>query len=819
MKLLLHIVFFCLAFLPFSVKSQLVTSGNQSPQALVQNVLVGSGVTVSNVNYTGSAQAIGQFNSTNANVGIQEGLIMTTGTIHNTQTAGERHGPHGPNDRVNAGIDNNRPGYSLLNSLSNGGGTFNAAVLEFDFVPYSDYVEFRYVFASEEYPEYVCTDFNDVFAFFISGPGIPGRQNIALIPGTNAPVAINTVNSGSVGSASGANSSNCDAAYGNWRNNNIYYRNNGTGNSSPQNSNPQFIQYDGMTTVLTASSNVICGETYHIIIAIADVGDGIYDSGIFLEANSFSSPVTVDVSYQLSSLSFDNDYTMAEGCTDATVTLTRYGEDLSSPMTVPISVTGSATPGTDYTDNIPSSVTFASGQSQVSFTISALADGIAEGLEDIIIEFGIPDPCGGNENYTITLAIDDVAPVLVTLDDEELECPGNEITLTPTVSGGGSGYNYQWSTGETTESISVQPSVTTSYTVTVTDNCLNQSASASNTVIVPNPPPIQLNVSDDVVDPCPYIEYTFSVEAIGGSGDYTYRWSDNFGEEYGTSNTQVVKPGVSTKYYILVEDKCGEQALDSVSVTITSPPLVPYVLGDTTICLGDSALLTAGATGGFGDYYYYWPHSGETTNQVWVSPRQTGRIQVIVSDDCQTFTVNDFAEVEVVQPVANFVISSGTLFEDLPIQFQNTTIGGSVYFWEFGDGQTSTQVHGSNTYDEPGNYLITLYAENDLGCRDSITKPITITPEFYIYVPNTITPNGSGRNDYFAASTINVVSLKVRIFNRWGEELFYSDDKRFQWDGTYNGQPVPDGVYVYKLEYTSINGDNEMIYGHVNVLR
>jgi gliding motility-associated-like protein len=114
---------------------------------------------------------------------------------------------------------------------------------------------------------------------------------------------------------------------------------------------------------------------------------------------------------------------------------------------------------------------------------------------------------------------------------------------------------------------------------------------------------------------------------------------------------------------------------------------------------------------------------------------------------------------------------------------------------------------------------VTLWVENEIGCRDSITKPLRILPEFYIYVPNTITPNGDGFNDWFEVSTINVIEFEIRIFNRWGEQLFYSNDKRFVWDATYNGQPVPDGVYVYKLSYVSINGDDETIVGHVNVLR
>ncbi len=160
--------------------AQLITTNNQSPQSLVQNVLTGPGVTVSNVNYQGAAIAIGTFNSTNANVGINSGVIITTGTVQNNG-----QGPHGPNNIGNAGMDNLAGSSPLLETQIPGStGTFNAATLSFDFVPYSDSVKFSYVFGSEEYHEFVDSDFNDIFAFFISGPGIVGMQNMAIVPGT-----------------------------------------------------------------------------------------------------------------------------------------------------------------------------------------------------------------------------------------------------------------------------------------------------------------------------------------------------------------------------------------------------------------------------------------------------------------------------------------------------------------------------------------------------------------------------------------------------------------------------------------------------------
>jgi gliding motility-associated-like protein len=344
-------------------------------------------------------------------------------------------------------------------------------------------------------------------------------------------------------------------------------------------------------------------------------------------------------------------------------------------------------------------------------------------------------------------------------------------------------------------------------------------ASANADIFVPTFDPITLNTSVDTSNPCPYIPYTFFVEANGGAGDYTYQWSDNQGNLLGNGKTQYVKPAVSTTYYIVVTDRCGESENDSVTVTITSPPLVADVLGDTTICFGDSALFTATATGGWGAHYFFWPATGDTTATIWVNPRHTETVTVNVEDDCHTFYVSAVGEVKVVRPIANFVVSSHTMYEDLPITFHNTTYGGTHYQWEFGDGNTSTLVNPNNTYDVPGTYYITLHAQNDIGCRDSITKPITIVPEFYVYIPNSFTPNGDGLNDFFAVSTVNVVDFEILIFDRWGELIFQSKDKRFQWDGKYNNEIIEDGVYVYKVHYTSVNGDDVHNIGHVSLLR
>ncbi len=241
------------------VRAQLAVDTNETPNQLVKTILSNS-IVAYNIKYTGEHGAIGYFDGTHSNIGLNNGVIMTTGRATNAI---------GPSNPGNKGINNGLPGDSALTAIS-GDSTYDACILEFDFVPYADTMSFDFVFGSEEYPEFTCCKVNDVFAFFISGPGIVGEKNIALVPKTAIPISINTLNgncfvtSSCGGACCGSNSS--------------YYIDNTAGPT---------VQYAGFTTVMKAISAVKCGQQYHIRIAIADAGDHYFDSGVFLGGGSF----------------------------------------------------------------------------------------------------------------------------------------------------------------------------------------------------------------------------------------------------------------------------------------------------------------------------------------------------------------------------------------------------------------------------------------------------------------------------------------------------------------------------------------------------
>jgi gliding motility-associated-like protein len=788
------ILFLLLSAIPSVALTQLVTGTNTSPSGLVQNVLLGQGVTVSNIMYNGSPTAIGTFSATGTNLGINQGVVMTTGTVINNG-----NGPHGPNNQAGAGVDNNVGGSTLLTGLVTGAQTFNAAILEFDFVPFSDTVRFKYVFGSDEYPEFAPPNnlgYNDVFGFFISGPGISGIQNIARLPNNGSIVSINNVNAIT---------------------NSQFFNYNGDGNTGPYNSNASYIQYDGFTDVLTAMSKVQCGKTYHLIIAVADVGDGQWDSGIFLEANSLSSKNPITIKYDLSAKLFSNPDWMAEGCVKAKVEISRE-INTNEAITIPISLSGTAKNGIDYS-GVPTSITLEPGEKNKEFIINVLKDNEPEELETLTLEFSLKDPCGNIVPYYIPLFIEDIDPLSVKINNKEVNCLGDELTLTTEVIGGLPPYVFLWNTYETANSIKVSPSLTANYWVKVNDACSGISAFDTVLVEIPKYVPLTVLASSDVIEICPFKTKKLDSKASGGTGKYSYQWFES-GQVVGIADSLIVNPGMSTTYVLRVTDNCGKIAFDTVNYTVTSPPLIVEPSPNVEICPGDSTFISVSASGGYGNYNFDWVHSEDTTSGIWVRPDRTTTYNVQVSDACQTFSVPAFVVVKIVKPEADFIPISQNLTEDLPITFYNLTTNAYSYDWYFSDGGRSSLVNPTHTFDTAGTYFITLIAEGLNGCLDTVIKPITILKEYYIYIPNAFIPiYGNRYNSHFSGSFIGVKWIKMEVFDRWGERVYYTEDLNFKWDGNYQNNPVQPGVYVWKLTFKSNRGMEEFLTGHVSVLR
>lgn len=244
---------------------------------MVNNILLGSGVVVGDVKFSGARYSIGIYEDSLNEIGMRDGILLTSGSAQLVQ---------GPNNSPRTGWASNTAGDKELDAIARGA-TYDAAVLEFDFVTASENLVFEYVFASEEYLEYVGSKFNDVFAFFVEGPGLK-KTNIAKLPDGVTPITVNTVNNelNSQYYRDNVYINTTDPFVWDVRNRKVVENKHYMKEEIPPKYN---IQFDGFTAVLEARCRVIPGEVYHIKLAIADVGDGILDSGVILKGGSFRS--------------------------------------------------------------------------------------------------------------------------------------------------------------------------------------------------------------------------------------------------------------------------------------------------------------------------------------------------------------------------------------------------------------------------------------------------------------------------------------------------------------------------------------------------
>lgn len=763
--------------------SQLTTEvGVLTPEELVNNILLGGGITATNVVYTGSPNAIGRFNSVNTNLSLNSGIIMNTGTVQIGP-----NGPQGPNNGGALGSDNNAAGDPLLAAIS-GQASFNASKLEFDFIPMSDSIQFNFVFASEEYPEFVGS-INDAFGFFISGPSPLGGnfvdQNIALIPGTNLPITINSLNPGSNGE---------------------FYVNNSGG---------QTIQYDGFTLPLTAKSPVICGQVYHIILVISDMSDALYDSAVFLEEGSFTSTSPVTISSQFSFQGTDNDSTLYEGCSQVDFNITRT-DSIDIQQSFNLDVTSTATLGVDCS-NIPSSITFQPGETTATITVSAFSDFITENEEWFQVAITTSNSCGIEFTDSVRIYIGDVDSLDVNTNQVEIICPGDTIEISSIISGGRVGYNYLWDNGGTTASTLVWPTSDTTFYISVTDTCGNTDMD-SLIINFNHPEPVSVVVLNDTTHQCPGVEKTLtSIAQNGYDAQYSFVWNNT-----STEDNITVQPIETTTYYATVQDACGFIATDSVTIIVDEPTLSSSITADTTICLGDSINLFVSGIGGVGnDYEYLWS-TGSTDSSIIAHPNNLSTYSVQIMDGCNYFKAFDTVQVSTIEVVANFLTTGGPFESGDPIYLTNTSINGESYLWTFDENNTSTEENPEWSYENDGLYQVHLVATNDeFGCTDSISRPIKVNPEYAFYAPNSFTPDGNEFNQTWKIQTVGIqdMSYKLLIFNRWGEIVWESRDPNIGWDGTYKGRSLPVGVYVYKIELINLKNETKTYTGHINLLK
>lgn len=435
---------------------QLESTPDSDIETLVLDKFIKQGACteISNIRVIGEIASIGSFTNGSTSIGLSEGISFTTGTLQGIE------GPNNSSRTTGSGSGPSDAPY--LSRVIRGLPFFDVTGIEFDFVPTGDFASFRYVFASEEYCEFVGSQFNDVFGFFVSGPGINGPGfdnsiNVATI-NDNDDVAINSVNF----------IDNVDYFVSNFN----------IGDDCATGLLPKSIEeieFDGFTTPLQAFFRVIPCQTYHIRLVVGDVSDDILDSAVFLEGQSFDITARPNVSLSIDEPGQDS--LIYENCLNGNLVVTRGKlSDRDQPLEVELSYSGPAVNGLDF-ETLPNRIIIPPGE-RAFIPISIIPDNIEEGEEyvDVIAQ---TSTCQCLELDTVRLYIRDVKQDISVFFDEEAVCPGQPFEITPNIIEGTQPLFYEWSTGETSEFITDEISSPQQYVVTVTDAC-----GASNTASI-----------------------------------------------------------------------------------------------------------------------------------------------------------------------------------------------------------------------------------------------------------------------------------------------------------------------------------------------
>ena len=450
-----------------------ITQPYTTAEEYVQEILLGEGVTATNISYTGSLAQLGLLENGSGVFSVESGLMLNTDDATCEGFCGDCLGGSVP-DQDLLDVANSVP--PLINQTFTVSSVNDVCILEFDFEAGGDSIAFNYVFGSDEYLTYVNTTYNDIFAFFLSGPGITGPYaspagfpdgaiNIAQVPESDPllPVTISSVN----------NVTNSD-----------YYIDNPA---------QEGICTNGYTTTFTAAAAVQCGETYHIKLAIADGSDTALESFVVLESGSFSSnAVNLEAdavpfsagglqnlvpyeeslglpsvfnypngeSFPFSEWSANNetivtvdgqetviDAVIIEGCNDARFTVIRPEVEADLLDTLYLGLAGSAILGLDYSDTFDE-VIMTPGQTESEITLGVVDDGANEGVEFVEITYEYINGCGELITTTSKVVILDPIPVEATPSDVDCQnLDGTQVLGYDNITGYGP-FRYVWDNNE-----------------------------------------------------------------------------------------------------------------------------------------------------------------------------------------------------------------------------------------------------------------------------------------------------------------------------------------------------------------------------------
>ena len=410
----------------------------------------------------------------------------------------------------------------------------------------------------------------------------------------------------------------------------------------------------------------------------------------------------------------------------------------------------------------------------------------------------------GCYSYDTTTISVNPRPVANAGNDREL-CMGDSLQLQAY---GGDSYDWSPATGLSNAFISnpkASPIVATSYVITA----YNQFGCTDQDLIRIEVRPVPVIVYGTDASICQ--EDTVSLFVTGADN---YAWSPITGLSNAGTDTLRAFPTKTTIYRVIGTTEYGCTDTGFVTINVTDLPH-PTIVGYPGICEGQNILLSVNEGNTF-----MW-NTGETSSAITATPASSMWFTCAAFNGVCGGEIDSFF-VEVWQnPIADFSLSQFTQFAPIPVSFTNSSQFANTYTWDF--GMEEFPVYEENpihNFPFAGDFVVTLVAESHKGCKDTVSKPISLV-NANLYVPSAFTPNASldNVNSTFKVGAYGILKLHITIEGRNGNLVYESDDPNFEWDGKIKGQNAPEGVYVYKIVAIAESGKKFEKYGTLTLIR
>ncbi len=873
--------------------AQLTVDVTLSDTVLAQS-LASNGVVISNITSSCADSGMGSFNAVGTDLGIDSGLILSTGYALNA--IGADSGRNSGCDAFGGWLYSDfrgLPGDSHLENLfleveGENVITNDACSIEFDIISSSNGIEFNYVFASEEYLEYVNLGVFDVFGFFINGPGIEDSLgnldtvNLAWVPNTEQLVHIDNIND------------NVNSQYYNGH--------------CPDSNDSTFMEYDGFTSIFTAAIDVVACATYHLKLVIADVGDWALDSGVLIEANSLAPKGGTNFVEIIQH--------PIEGCLDGIVRFKRFN-DLNDSLLVSYTKSGQAIEGDDYL-SFPDSIYFLPGDSFVDLNIKTIADTIMENGENITIstiygnclgfvtlydlfifeELNLKDsiilcpfvdsllgplvqdqfidsftylwsPSNHLSNdsvnapnfintfsdtsFSYKVVMEDtitgcrvedsiqvnIRPLINTIEmiDSLMLCPKVDSLVGPVIELlSQDSFYYNWVPSNLVDQATLNsPLFINDFSDTILKLMVEVTDTSTGCIIMDS---LIINVlpNIDVLELLDTLEICAGVDTFLGpaildeySDSLDVFWQPNLLLDSITNNRPRFLSNVSdsiVEYFVTVFDPTNGCQFEDSQVVMIRPEVEVFAGVDQVICRDDTNKVLIGSNSSESGAQYTWSPMDwlQSVNTPSTLVYYTGGQDVFEEDyvitkvDSFGCIGTDTASVKILDSVRISINPTYALVRSGG-EVRLAASGGHNYTWlpnKFLSCDNCSDPIATPT--ENITYIVT--ASKEGVCFKSDSVRIEMLNEFPV-LPTAFTPgnNENGNGTFFPIVNYFIGEVEFKVYDRWGNCIFVSQDVNEGWDGSWNGVEQEVGAYRYYLKATKNDGSEVLLEGTVTLVR